>query len=203
MMRQRGQHPNEVKVIGAKKLQNGGVVYELNNPEAASWLRQEKPNFTKIFGESAVIKDKTTMVIAEYVPIAHNPNALGEYRKIKQESGLSPESIASTGWIKLVTRRVAGQRTAHLIIRLRSPEVANQTIRDGLINAGKRTWARKMKKRAQKCQVMGANHLAAECDKPTACGTCGKEHRTAECSEEDQTKFWCANCKTHRHAPWD
>jgi len=49
----------------------------------------------------------------------------------------------------------------------------------------------------------GANHPTAECNKPTACRTCGKEHRTAECSEEDQTKFWCANCNTHGHASWD
>ena len=83
MMRQMGQHPNEVKVIGAKKLQNSGVVYKLNNPEAASWLCQAKANFTKHFGGALVIKDKTVSVIAEYVPIAHNTDALGENRIIE------------------------------------------------------------------------------------------------------------------------
>jgi len=68
--------------------------------------------------------------------------------------------------------------------------------------------ARKMKKKKEtrrwlKCQIMGYNHLAAECNKPTACGTCSKEHQTTDCSEADQTKFWCANCKTHGHASWD
>ena len=58
MTRQMGQHPNEVKVIRAKKLQNSRVVYELNNPEAASWLHQKKANFTKHFSESAVIRTR-------------------------------------------------------------------------------------------------------------------------------------------------
>ena len=35
MVRQGRWHPTEVKVIGAKKLQNGGVLYKLNNWEAA------------------------------------------------------------------------------------------------------------------------------------------------------------------------
>ena len=77
MTRQADQHPNEVKVIRAKKLQNGGVVYKLNNLEAALWLCQEKVNFTKHFGESSVIKDRMILVISEYVPITHNPDALG------------------------------------------------------------------------------------------------------------------------------
>jgi len=98
---------------------------------------QEMADFIKHFGESTVIKDKMTSFIAEYVPIAHNPEALGENREIKQETRLSPKSIVSTRWIKQVMRRAAGQCTAHLIIRLQFPKVANQTIRDALIVAGK------------------------------------------------------------------
>jgi len=84
-----------------------------------------------------VIKEKSVSIIGEYVPIAHNPDALGEYSKIKREMGLSPKSIASTQWIKPMMRRTVGQCTAHLIIRLQSPEAANQVIRDGLIIMGK------------------------------------------------------------------
>ena len=96
MTRKDVQHQTEVKVIGAKKLQNGRVIYELNNPEATIWLCQEKVNFTKHFGKSLVINDKTVSVIAEYVPFTHNPDALGENRKIEQEMGLIPESTVST-----------------------------------------------------------------------------------------------------------
>src|SRR5882724_3177545 len=73
----------EVKVIGVKRLQNGGVVYDLNNPEAATWLHKEKTDFTKHFGGASVIKDKKVSVIAKYIPIAHNTDVLGENRIIK------------------------------------------------------------------------------------------------------------------------
>jgi len=138
-----------VKVIGAKKLQNGGVVYKLNNPEATHWLCQKKADFTKHFGDTSVIKEKSVLIIGEYIPVTHNPDALGENSKIEREIGLPPESLASTRWIKPTTRRVAGKCTAHLVVRLRSPKAANQAIRDGLIIMGKRVWTRRMKKRTK------------------------------------------------------
>jgi len=132
-----GRPTTGVKVIGAKKLQNGRVVYKFNNPEAAQWLRKKKADFTKHFGNTSVIKDKSVSIIGKYVPVTHNPDALGENSKIERETGLPPESLASTRWIKPMTRRVARQCTPHLIVRLRSPKAANQAIRDGLIIMGK------------------------------------------------------------------
>src|SRR5882724_6429399 len=120
--------------------------------------------------------------------------------------GLPPESIDSTRWIIPTTRRSAGQCTAHLITKLHSPQAVNQALRDRLIIKGKRVWARRMKKeprRCLKCQSMGSNHLAVECDQTAVCGTCGQEHQTIECTESDQRKYWCTNCNSHGHASWD
>src|SRR5882724_8046238 len=103
-------------------------------------------------------------------------------------------------------RRTMGQCTAFLIVRLQSPEVANQAIRDGLIIMGKQFKAIKMKKeprRCLNCQQLGTTHLAAACNKPTICGTCGKEHCTTEFTKGDQERHWCINCKTHGYASWD
>ena len=50
---------------------------------------------------------------------------------------------------------------------------------------------------------MGSNHLVADCDQPPICGTCGKEHRTADCTEDEQERYWFTNCKSHGHASWD
>jgi len=83
MARQGRWHTTEVKVVGAKRLQNGGVVYKLNSQEASLWLGEDKVDFTKHFSESLVIKDKVVSVIVEHIPIAHNPDALGEHRKIE------------------------------------------------------------------------------------------------------------------------
>ena len=67
-------------------------------------------------------------------------------------------------------------------------EATNHIIRDGIVIAGKRSWARQLHRelrRCLKCQSLSANHLAAECKQPNVCGTCGKEHRTAKCEVED------------------
>ena len=127
----------EIRIVGAKKLQNGSIVYELINPESATWLCKEKAEFTKHYGEATVMKDKSVSILVEYVPITHNPDALGESKKIEREMGLPAKSIESTRWIKPMTRRSVGQRTAHLITKLHSPEATNQALRDGLIIEGK------------------------------------------------------------------
>jgi len=78
-----GRPTTDIRVVRAKKLQNGGIVYELNKPELAQWLRKEKVEFTKHYGESSIIKDKSVSIIVEYIPVTHNPDALGESRKIE------------------------------------------------------------------------------------------------------------------------
>jgi len=37
-----GSRPVSMRMVGAKKLRNGRVVYELSNIEAAKWLRGER-----------------------------------------------------------------------------------------------------------------------------------------------------------------
>ena len=79
-------------------------------------------------------------------------------------------------------------------------------MRNGLIVTGKRVWARRIRRelrRCLKCQVIGANHFMAGCSSQNVCGSCGKEHRTAECTEGNHGSFYCTNCKTTDHALWD
>jgi len=142
MSTQSERPPTETRIVGAKKLQNGGIVYELNSPESATWLRKEKTEFTKHYDGASIIKDKAVSILVEYIPITHNPDALGESKKIERETGLPTDSIDSTRWIKPMSRRTVGQHTAHLITKLCSPEAANQALRDGLIIEGKCVWAR-------------------------------------------------------------
>jgi len=78
-----GRPTTDIRVVGAKKLQNSGIIYELNNPESAQWLCKEKAEFMKHYGKSSIIKDKSVLIIVEYIPIAHNPDTLGESRKIE------------------------------------------------------------------------------------------------------------------------
>ena len=93
-----------------------------------------------------------------------------------------------------------------MIAQFQTTDATNSTIHKGVIIAGKRMWARRLckePKRCLKCQSLGTNHLAAACGSHNICGTCGKEHWTADCTEADCDKFWCASCKVDSHASWD
>jgi len=198
MSAQLQQGPVEPRAVGAKRLHNGGVVYELDKPETARWVRREKAIFTAGFGRTAVVKERAISVIVKFVPIAHSPDALAENRRIEHDSGVGEGALLSTRWIKPPQRCVEGQKVAHLIVRFRNNEDTNLAIRDGLVIAGKRVWARRMRKepwRCLKCQLVTERHLAADCNQQATCGTCGKDHLTLECLEVDRAAFWCINCK--------
>jgi len=62
---------------------------------------------------------------------------------------------------------------------------------------------KKEPRRCLNCQSLEAPHLAATCRKPMVCGTCSKDHRTTKCTENDQERHWCVNCKTFSHTSWD
>src|SRR5882724_1720966 len=73
VIQERSPH-NRHQSCQSQKLQNGSIVYELNNPESTQWICKEKAEFTKHYSDSSIIKDKSVSIIVEYVPIAHNPD---------------------------------------------------------------------------------------------------------------------------------
>ena len=99
-------------------------------------------------------------------------------------------------------RCMEGQKVAHLIARLMTNEDTNLAIRDSLVIAGKRMWARRMWKEPQrclKCQSITARHLAASCNQQATFSTCGKDHCTLECSDTDRAAFWMSG---HGSSNW-
>jgi len=154
-------------------------VYELDNLETASWVRKEKATFMARFGRLAVMRDRAISVLFEFVPVAHSLDVLTEDRRIECNSGLKEGVLLSTRWIKLVQRCTMGQKATHLIAQFKTHNVANSDIKEGLVIAGKRVWARWMRKeprRCLKCQSLTARHLAARCNQQVACGTCRRDH---------------------------
>lgn len=206
-----GDAPEGARFNGAKKLKNGGVVYEMNSAEAATWLRGEAvmKSFLAKFGGTSVIKDRAYTVVVEYVPTSLDleTNQQVEYQNIETSNDVPPLSIISARWIKSPRRRNSGQKTAHLLLGLKSQELANKMIREGLYIAGKKVWARKLiqePRRCLKCQKLGAGHLAANCPQKTeTCGTCAQDHRTEACQVSEQSRYRCTNCQEDGHATWD
>jgi len=56
MATQLPQGPAELRAVGAKKLNNGGIVYEPDKMETASWVRKEKAAFTAGIEGTVVVK---------------------------------------------------------------------------------------------------------------------------------------------------
>ena len=206
MMVWESQESNGVKKIGAKRLCNGGIVYEFDSPKTTTWMHNKRTALAASFGGTSVVKDKAAMVLIEYIPTSYNPDAIAENRKIKHDSKIKEDTLLTMRWIKPAQSRAPGQHVAHIIARFKTTTAENQAIHNRLVIAGKRVWARwlwKEPRRCLKCQVLNANHLAARCMHADTCSTCGGEHRMADCIESDQGKFHCINCNQAGHASWD
>ena len=181
----------------------------MNTTEAALWLKSQEvmSPFLQLFSAFSIIKHRAYTILVEYIPLSFDPGNKSQLGELERDNGLNPEGVLSAKWIKPPYQRAQGQRTAHAILGLSQLAGANTAIRDGLIIAGKRVWARKMltePRRCLKCQAIGVMHLAATCKQDhDACGNCSESHRTSNCPNADSTAHACANCKTKGHPAWD
>ncbi|OSX55843.1 hypothetical protein POSPLADRAFT_1084323, partial [Postia placenta MAD-698-R-SB12] len=194
----------------ARRLKNGGVIFEMNSIEAATWLREPDvmPRFLSFYdGGNSVAKSNKYPIIIEFVSTDFDPTSEHEVRKIETDAALPTHAIQATRWLKPINRRRPFQAVAHLFMSFGSPDDANMVIRDGLIVEGKRVYARKLlpePRRCLRCHMIGSNHLAAECpNERDTCGTCGKEHRTADCMVQSREDRFCVNCEMAGHGAWD
>ena len=196
-----------IHFVGARKLRNGGVIYELDMAEGANRLKENAnmTRFLQAFSATSVIKHRTYPVIAEYAPISFDPNDRAQLDEVGRSSRMNQSSILNGQWIKPIHHRSQEQCMAHAILGFTQP--ANEAIRNGVIIAGKRVWARKLlqePRRCLKCQKIGAMHIAAECEQDhNTCGNCGRNHCTAECEIRDPAQYKRANCKEMGHTAWD
>ncbi|KAG1794545.1 uncharacterized protein HD556DRAFT_1188813, partial [Suillus plorans] len=192
----------------ARRLPHGGILYELDSAESAQWLNTpaHRGKFAVNFGPNATVKDRSFNILVENVPLSYNPSSIHSNTEVEAKGGLKQGSITKARWIKPINRRKADQRTAHVIITLRTKESANQILRFGISIEGKKVYGRKLlpePMRCLKCQSYDVSHVAAECTQEhDTCGTCGAKHRTATCKVDDPNYYQCANCDCQGHASW-
>ena len=183
---------------------NGGIIIELDNEHIAEWLRTPtgQSELVKQLDSSVSFRNRTYPIVVEYLPIQTQIEQEGFLRQVEHENTLPPESLASIRWIKAPTRRSKEQRKAFALLHTTDADVANNILRDGLCINNQRITIRKDKKeplRCAKCQHYG--HIARNC-KAThdTCGTCGGQHRTANCTA--YRTVYCVVCRSHNHASW-
>ena len=206
LMRESGHpHPEGMQFLTVKRLRHGGLLYELNTKEAASWLQRPenmKP-FTNRFGHEASITAKNYACLLRNAPVYLSPDNPRDLRELEATNGWNPNEIAAMHWIKPVDKRHQGQQHAHLILKFTTPQRANEAIMNGMAVHGRHLPVEKLRKEARRClrcQKLEPGHLAHDCDWDIdICRTCRQDHATRECNTG---LLRCVNCSSNGHASW-
>ena len=190
----------KAEVRTANILSNGRILIELKDASAAKWLREgdNRETTAKLFDRNCFFIDRPYPLILRFVPVSFNPTSEEALRDLEAAHDLPTNSITGASWIKDPARRSSTQEVANMKINCSSPEAANKlltsTVRIGhkVVSVQKET---KEPARCNKCQLYG--HFAADCKvSKDTCGTCGGEHRTSVCMQEDR---WCTSCAVATH----
>ena len=206
--------PVGTKFVAAKKLRNGGVVFEMDSEKAAEWVRKKDVRgiFAESFGGSAQVKDRTFQVVVQFAPTELRGRDKEIMEAAEDSVGAGRGTIVGMKWMKNPQHWREGQRFAHLILATTNRTAANVMIREGVVINGLRLRVKKLEadpRRCFKCQFIGRGHTAENCkDSLELCGTCASStHPTANCPVKDPAKFVCINCRhekqKHDHASWD
>ncbi|KIK78060.1 hypothetical protein PAXRUDRAFT_17089 [Paxillus rubicundulus Ve08.2h10] len=147
-LRREDSPPIDIKRV--LRLNNGGLLIELDNEEAATWLKS-KPIHNKLtdtLGIQVIIRDQTYQILLPFLPITTRINAPSTLCNIETENGLACGTITQAKWVKPPEKRAADQRVAHAILMLSNPMSANMLIRDGLYHRQDKLYPKKNKKEA-------------------------------------------------------
>jgi hypothetical protein len=202
--------PQNIQFMSAKTLAKGDILFDMDSPESAEWIRKGgiRMEFMQGFGARSEIKDREHSCVVENVPTGFIPSS-ESILELETINGLTPKSIMLTRWIKPIEHRFEGQRTAFMIFTFRTDEDANKAIHNSLYISGKRCITRKLlpePRRCYKCHAINAQHIAASCKEISdICNTCGGAHLSKDCQlkNEHPDKHFCINCKTHGHSARD
>ena len=206
---QAGDRPRDTKFLGARRAQSGAVIYTLDSPASANYLRKADvmKSFTEHFGGTAEMRARAHQVVVEHVPVSFDPTTQEALKRAEGASGLPLASIYEARWIKPTHLRSQGQKVAFLIMGFANREAANRALDFGVVIEGKHCRTRKLlpePKRCAKCQAYG--HFARECKSPgDVCARCAGDHRTADtaCKAGGEQPLRCANCKKEGHGAAD
>ena len=127
-------NPPDLQLKSLRVLRNGGILLELPSKQAVNWLKENDrlQKLANATGGKLMFKDRSYNVVVPFVPTATLIEESETLKSIENENGLPPGSIAVARWIKPAHRRDTGQRVAHALFRLTTPEAANMLIKNGM-----------------------------------------------------------------------
>ena len=190
--------PPGVVFVGAKKMRNGNILYQLNSHDAGTWIKREdvQKTFMENYGGTGKMQNKLHYVVAEFVPVTFIENSSFIHARIEEESEIAADSLVFSKYIKPAHLRSNNQKVAHVTLGFNSRHTANDAIQSGLFIEGKHVDVRKKltePRRCLKCQRFG--HYVPDCKSAEdTCARCNGKHRTSVCKETNTADFACSNC---------
>lgn len=179
----------------------------MNSEETVNIIRKRKEEFSRLFSPTSKVKERVYTVRLKFVPIAHDTESEWEKGRIEENLNLEKGEIVSTLWVKAIEKRRKVQEVGLLMIKLKSPQAANNAMRFGIIIQGKRVRGEKPFYGAPRCFIcQGYGHYAATCNKKeegTVCVNCAGGHFHEQCPVTEKEEYNCINCKQMGHAAWD
>jgi hypothetical protein len=94
--------PKNTKFIGAKKLQNGNMLYQLDTVEVAKWMKQLEVQkaFMEQYGGTSHIQNKLFYTVAEFVPTTFDVGSNYAHLWVEQDNTLPTATMAYSKYIK-------------------------------------------------------------------------------------------------------
>jgi len=137
--------PKGIQFMSAKTLAKGDILFDMDSPESADWIKKGgiRMEFMQGFGAMSEIKDHEHSCVVENIPIGFLPTT-ESILELELTNGLAPKSTMLTCWIKPIEHRFDGQRTAFMIFTFHTAEDANKAIHNSLYISGKRCITRKL-----------------------------------------------------------
>ncbi|KAJ6627683.1 hypothetical protein B0H10DRAFT_1779253, partial [Mycena sp. CBHHK59/15] len=116
--------------VGAKKLRTGAIVLHLNTAQAAQWLRipRRMAAFLTGMGGTSIYRPRSYSVVVEFVPVTFDPELGKVFETIENANGLERGVLMQARFIKPVSRRSPGQRSAHAIFGFENAAAVNHAI---------------------------------------------------------------------------
>ena len=136
------------KVVSARRLNNGGILLEMNSDTAAGWINSpdNRASFLGQFAPDATVKERAFSLVVQFVPLHFRPDRDSDVRQIEEDNGLPSGAVLRARWIKPPHRRALDQTCGHAIFVVSKPEVANKVLTHGLIVLQKHVYTEKCKK---------------------------------------------------------
>ena len=189
-----------------KKLAKGSVLLTTNNTASGEWIRQPEVLAALDQQLGTTSQANCFYIMVENAPFSLEVDNAAEARQLEFSNDLPRNAIRTIWWVKPERFCRPGQQNGHIQIGLQSRADANKLIRNRVLLAGLSLRARKvthLPHKCNKCSEFG-KHQAKDCKaKNNVCSRCSQDHRTSECTVNEQSSFQCPNCHQQGHKAAD